>query len=251
MHRNRCVRERRVTVGAQRDQLRDDVRAEPVALAERPVHRQPLGMDSSRRCRPGAGRGRTPSVSRPQPPSRTCAARSSVKADSVEVTKRAEPSGCLHAPRPTARVTSRSASRAAGPPPFSTSDSPARRGLQPRFARTALARGLGGEPVRHPQGLAERAALGPDRQDRSRSQRATGRGRGLPGHHGVVRRHRVDPVAVMAAGQHALRQRRRAGQLEHVPQWHTRGYPDDHRARDGSGEVEQTVPGSPGRPVCP
>lgn len=48
-----------------------------------------------------------------------------MNADSVDARKRAEPSGCLHAPRPlTAWVTSRSASRAAGPPPFSTSDSP-------------------------------------------------------------------------------------------------------------------------------
>ncbi|GGT12820.1 hypothetical protein GCM10010207_09740 [Streptomyces atratus] len=48
-----------------------------------------------------------------------------MKADSGEVRKRAEPSGCLHAPQPfAARVASHSASRAAGPPLFSTSDSP-------------------------------------------------------------------------------------------------------------------------------
>src|SRR5690606_18696874 len=42
MHRNRGVRQRRIAVGAQPDQLGDQVRAEAVALAERPVHRQLL-----------------------------------------------------------------------------------------------------------------------------------------------------------------------------------------------------------------
>lgn len=75
----------------------------------------PLGIDSSRPWWPAAGSGSTPTVSRPQPPSRTCAARSSVNADRVESRNRAEPSGCLHAPWPlTAWVTSRRASRAAG-----------------------------------------------------------------------------------------------------------------------------------------
>ncbi len=115
---------------------------------------------------------------------------------------------------------------------------PARGGGQPEVAGAALAGALLGQPLRHPQRLAQRAGLLADRQDRARTQRTAHRVQGVARDDRLVDRRRVDPLAVVAAGQHALRHRRGARQLEHVAQRHTRGDLQHHRAGHRAGHRE-------------